>query len=211
MRGLIVSLVIGLAGMAGAAPGSAQAAQGSIGVSAGTLTFQAAPRTANNVTIRKVLFQAGPNRAFFAVGPSGALDFELATGCFAEAGAVRCGDYRNPGGATANGGVVRYRATLGDGNDSFLLAAGAPITSVGGPAKVNGGTGNDRITTADGADSIVGGPGSNTVRAGEGNDRLELRNGARDVLIDCGAGVDTAVVDRNDPRPIACERVLRPR
>ena len=76
---------------------------------------------------------------------------------------------------------------------------------------MTGGLGNDRITTADGADVIFGGPGVNTVRGGEGNDRLEMRNGARDVLIDCGVGTDTAVVDAKDPRPIACETVLRPR
>ena len=76
-----------------------------------------------------------------------------------------------------------------------MFAARPSDKPVGASARVLGGVGNDRITTADGADVIFGGPGLNTVRGGEGNDRLEMRNGARDVLIDCGPGTDTAVVD----------------
>lgn len=206
--GLAVSIVT--AGIGLTSPAVADAAEGSVGVSAGTLTFQATPGAANAVTIRKLLLSPATSGAFFAVGPVASV-YELATGCFEEAGSVRCGDYRQPGGATPSGGVRGFRAILGDGDDSFLLTAQAPLTSAGAPARVSGGTGNDRITTADGADVIVGGPGINTVRGGGGNDRLEMRNGARDALIDCGAGIDTAVVDLKDPRPIACETVLRPR
>jgi hypothetical protein len=36
-----------------------------------------------------------------------------------------------------------------------------------------------------------------------------MRNARRDALVDCGDGVDTAVIDRLDPRAIACETVLR--
>jgi hypothetical protein len=51
----------------------------------------------------------------------------------------------------------------------------------------------------------------NTLRGMTGNDRLSARNRVRDALIDCGDGIDTAVIDKTDPRPIACETVLKPR
>ena len=212
--GLGLAGLIAAAAMALMAPAQASAARASVGVTGGVLTFLASPGVANNVAIAKILLTPPPGvGVFYGVSDANesATSFELATGCFEEAGAIRCGDYREPGGASPTGGVRGVRVLLGDGDDSFLLHASRPVTTVAVPARVNGGTGNDRITTAEGADVIVGGPGVNTVRGGAGNDRFELRNGARDALIDCGTGIDTAVVDRNDPRTFACERVLRPR
>ena len=207
--------MIALAGMGVAVPAVASAAPGTVGVTGTTLVFQGGPATTNAVTIAKVPI-GNPPRSFFFLRDTGpGATVEAGTGCMAQPDNLAlaanhilvCGDP-----AVVPGGIRSVRAFLGTGNDSFLLTAGERVETqnVGASARVSGGLGNDRITTADGADVIFGGPGLNTVRGGAGNDRLEMRNGARDVLIDCGLGTDTAVVDAKDPRPIACETVLRP-
>jgi Ca2+-binding RTX toxin-like protein len=205
-----LGVIVSIAALAAlAAPAQAGAARAAVGVSNGVLTFLASPGFTNTVRIFKISIPPGD---FYGVDDAnlGATALELATGCGNEAGAVRCGDYRQPGGASPTGGVHGFRVALGDGDDSFLLDASAPFTTVTVGARVNGGPGNDRITTAEGPDVIVGGPGANTVRAGAGNDRVSLRNGVRDLLVDCGTGVDTAILDRNDPKTFGCETVLRP-
>jgi Ca2+-binding RTX toxin-like protein len=204
--GLAVSLVV--AAMTLTAPAVAGAAAGTVGMTGSTLVFQGGPATTNAVTIAKVTIGVNARSFFFVRDTGPGATIEVGTGCAAGEGSIACGDP-----AVAPGGIRSVRALLGAGNDSFLLTfqPSANTQAVGASARVTGGLGNDRITTADGADVIFGGPGLNTVRGGEGNDRLEMRNGARDVLIDCGLGIDTAVVDVKDPRPIACETVLRPR
>jgi hypothetical protein len=64
---------------------------------------------------------------------------------------------------------------------------------------IAGGRGNDRISGGGGSDVLLGGPG---------RDLLKARDGRRD-RVDCGAGTDRAIVDRQD-RVRRCERVRRP-
>jgi len=52
----------------------------------------------------------------------------------------------------------------------------------------DGRAGKDRITGTDGADELIGGPGRDIIRS---------RDRAAD-LVDCGSGLDLAIVDRRD-------------
>jgi hypothetical protein len=70
-----------------------------------------------------------------------------------------------------------------------------------------GGGGNDVIRTGSGSDWIHPGPGRDLVFAGSGNDHVVANDGERDV-IDCGAGFDSARVDRFDIVR-NCEKVNR--
>jgi Ca2+-binding RTX toxin-like protein len=205
-----------------ALPSVGVAAPGSAGVSGATLLFQAGPGTTNSVRIERgqALTKIGEPPGFYFLITDGApgATVEPATGCRNASdiqglspGSALC----FVGGMAPSPVVRRVRVLLGDGSDSVSLVPPQPPLPPGGPfitpATISAGLGDDRVTAGDGADQISGGPGVNTVRAGGGNDQLLMRNGVRDTLIDCGDGIDTAVVDKIDPRPIACETVLRPR
>jgi Ca2+-binding RTX toxin-like protein len=101
--------------------------------------------------------------------------------------------------------LQRIAVNLGNKDDTVNLSQiPATVTST-----LNGGRGDDRITGGPGADAIIGGRGQDLARGGAGNDNLNMRDGSRDVRIDCGAGTDRAKLDRRDPRPRNCERVSR--
>ena len=85
------------------------------------------------------------------------------------------------------------------GHDCLIGAAGNDV--------LLGEAGDDRLTGGRGADRLVGGPGVNVYDAGSGNDVVEAANG-RSEVVRCGAGRDTARVDRAD-RLSGCERVTR--
>jgi Ca2+-binding RTX toxin-like protein len=175
------------------------AAAGAAGISGRSLTFQGAPGTDTLLILR------GADGAF-AVNQ--ALTTPLAgTGCEnSGAQGVRCSGQLVTPPVTIN----LVRVLLGAGSDSVILQR--PKGPIAFPAaRINGGPGDDDITSSDGSDIIVAGFGVNSVRGNDGTDRLLMRNGRRDRLIDCGNGVDSAVVDRNDPLPISCETVERPR
>jgi hypothetical protein len=77
----------------------------------------------------------------------------------------------------------------GTGND--LLTGGA------GDDRLNGDAGDDRLKGGNGNDTLTPGAGKDRVEAGGGHDTISARDGARDT-IDCGAGRDKVVADRND-------------
>ncbi len=82
----------------------------------------------------------------------------------------------------------------GGGDDRIVGSKGlARLIS----SSFDGQDGNDRITGTDGADELVGGPGRDVIRS---------RDRAAD-LVDCGAGLDLAIVDRRD-RVRGCNVVL---
>src|SRR5688500_7768871 len=120
MRGVSTStmwltVLAGVAAIALAAPAAAPAAAGSIGVSAGTMLFQAGPLTTNRVTIERIPLPAG-NVFYGAVDTGPAATIEVGTGCSLQAGAIRCG--YTPAGTFVD--VLRVRAILGDGDDTFV-------------------------------------------------------------------------------------------
>ena len=75
---------------------------------------------------------------------------------------------------------------------------------------LEGSEGSDVLYGGEGDNQLLGHRGEDTYRALGGNDTLFANSGTRDRVIDCGEGVDTAVVDLaavGDPAPVGCERV----
>lgn len=72
---------------------------------------------------------------------------------------------------------------------------------------INGLGGNDKINGREGDDRLTGGPGKDRILGGSGNDRINAKDGAAD-LVNCGAGKDTAIVDKKD-RVTGCEKRSR--
>lgn len=99
------------------------------------------------------------------------------------------------------GGPGLDRLTGDPGNDR--LAGGD------GNDRVSGGSGADRLTGGAGRDSLLGGRGRDSFSGGAGGDSLNAADG-RAERVNCGAGRDTARVDRFD-RVFRCERVRRSR
>jgi Tol biopolymer transport system component len=94
------------------------------------------------------------------------------------------------------------------GNDDLVGGTGKDQLYGGwGNDRLVGGSGDDALYGGVGRDRLVGGPGSNVYRGGPGKDSINSRNGVED-LVDCGAGRDTARVDRIDFVK-GCETVKR--
>lgn len=105
------------------------------------------------------------------------------------------------GGDTIRGGRGRDRLIGKRGHDLLL----------GGPRsdRLNGGPGDDDLIGATGADRLRDGPGLDVVDAGRGDDVVLSRNGSEDE-IDCGDGVDTAVLDETEDGVFDCEELQLP-
>lgn len=99
----------------------------------------------------------------------------------------------------------------GSGGDDLLYGRTGHDHLIGGDDDdlIEGGRGRDRLTGGPGADSLNGGIDADRLAGGPGSDRLTSVDGRRDV-VDCGAGRDSASVDRHD-RVRGCERVSRRR
>jgi hypothetical protein len=88
-------------------------------------------------------------------------------------------------------------------------AAAETINGHTGDDRLSGGAGGDLLLGGPGRDRLTGGAGRDTLRGGRGDDVLRARDGQRDSL-DCGRGIDRAIVDLLD-RPVRhCEHVERP-
>ena len=195
-RCVAVTMVLG---MALDLPAAAAAATTTAGVTGTTLTVQAGPATANHITMYGPAPDDTRQPPFYDVFDD---DITPATGCqeLSPPIAAHIGCHRL---------LARIVVLSGTGNDSVNLGGGTNSKyAIRIPTRINGGAGADthrgrRARRHRGRDRI------NTVRGNGGNDSLQMRNRTRDTLIDC-AGTDTAIIDKIDPRPIACETVLRP-
>jgi Ca2+-binding RTX toxin-like protein len=87
------------------------------------------------------------------------------------------------------------------GNGADWLAGGA------GDDVLHGGAGDDQLRGGAGADRLFGEGGADLLLGGAGADRISAVDRRRDT-IDCGAGRDTATVDRVD-QVRNCEKVTR--
>lgn len=97
----------------------------------------------------------------------------------------------------------------GRGNDEVIGGSGADnIQGGSGRDEISAGSGSDAVYAQAGSDRVDGGTGRDDLFGGTGNDTIRARDGVRD-RVDCGAGTDTAVVDRSDTVARNCERVLR--
>lgn len=111
----------------------------------------------------------------------------------------------------------------GPGPDEFRLEQGSLArakfrglnrgadTLVGGAADdvIAGGPGGDRILGRGGNDGIYGGRGSDALVAGGGDDNVSALGGRIDRKIDCGSGIDVAIIDPRQavPKPRGCETI----
>jgi Ca2+-binding RTX toxin-like protein len=102
-------------------------------------------------------------------------------------------------------------ALSGDaGADCLLGGSGTDWLSGGdGDDVLRGGPGADQLRGGAGADQLFGDGGADLLLGGAGADRISAADHARDT-IDCGAGRDTATVDRVD-KVRNCEKVTRRR
>ena len=120
-------------------------------------------------------------------------------------------------GETIDGGGGDDTICAGDGNDRVRGGAGDDLVlGEAGNDDVRGGTGDDRLAGGDGPDRVDGGSGDDLIDeqnlGGNGHDRLFGGTG-RDVIrtagstgdkVNCGAGRDSATMDRFD-RQVRCE------
>jgi hypothetical protein len=192
--------------MALAAPSAAAAADSTVGLTGTTLTFQSAPGGNNDVSVARFV----PKGELWIADRGLGAKVLPGTGCSDLAPAAPAG----VGAKCPAVGISRLVVLVGDGTDFVSLQDNRPPNNlnVAIPSRIFGAAGNDDLEGGDGPDTITGGLGVNKAKGMAGNDRLQMRNGVRDTLIDCGTGIlDVALVDKIDPRPIACETVLRPR
>jgi Tol biopolymer transport system component len=95
-----------------------------------------------------------------------------------------------------------------DGHVGFDWQPRCTRAGTDGDDRLGGGRSADLVCGLGGADMIIGGRGRDGLFGEDGNDRIDARDGAFDV-VGCGAGRDTALVDRRDLVGVDCERVAR--
>lgn len=107
----------------------------------------------------------------------------------------------------------------GNGDDRLIGGPGMDGALGGeGDDVIRGSAGDDSFGGQDGLDLLLGGAGSDGLLGGKkpdvllggpGRDTISARDQRRDLEIDCGAGRDSALVDRElDPEPLNCEVVI---
>jgi RTX calcium-binding nonapeptide repeat (4 copies) len=112
---------------------------------------------------------------------------------------------------------VAATKTGGPGHDRLVGTKGADeLEGLGGPDLLIGGRGDDVLVGGRGHDVLRGGRGRDgfAMLDGEelpapGGDRISARDGVADE-INCGGGVDTAVVDAVEDGVYNCERIVEP-
>jgi hypothetical protein len=88
----------------------------------------------------------------------------------------------------------------GDVEDIFGADGNDKLTGNAGANTIDGGAGDDRIT---------GGAGEDVIFGNDGDDIIDSRDGVRD-RVECGAGNDTATIDRIDTVSGDCEQRAKP-
>jgi Ca2+-binding RTX toxin-like protein len=77
---------------------------------------------------------------------------------------------------------------------------------MGNNESLEGSDGPDTLIGDNGPNSFLGHLGADTFIGKGGNDFIDAADdGHHDAKIDCGPGNDEAIVDKPDPKPIACE------
>jgi Ca2+-binding RTX toxin-like protein len=112
------------------------------------------------------------------------------------------------------GGGVDARLDLGVvgevGAEEAPVCASGTFDHLTGIEDLEGSEGSDVLYGDEGDNQLLGHRGEDTYRALGGEDTIFANSGTRDKAIDCGEGIDTAVVDLpavGDPTPIGCERI----
>lgn len=95
-------------------------------------------------------------------------------------------------------------------DDEPVCPAGRSFDTLTGIEDLEGSSQSDVLYGDEGANQLLGHKGEDTYHARDGNDNILANSGSRDRVIDCGPGLDQAIVDFasiGDPTPIECERV----
>jgi Ca2+-binding RTX toxin-like protein len=102
-------------------------------------------------------------------------------------------------------GVDDVGNNIGSDTENVSLYAGCYYGGASAPSTITGNDGVNRLQGSYGADAITGGLGSDVLIGNGGNDTINARDGYPD-FVDCGLGVDTAIVDQWDTL-VGCENV----
>ena len=78
-----------------------------------------------------------------------------------------------------------------------------------GDDRLGGKAGNDEMLGGDGGDKLIGGTGYDQMHGDAGDDLIRARDGQPD-LVDCGEGLDRAVVDEVEDGVFDCEELIEP-
>jgi Ca2+-binding RTX toxin-like protein len=109
-------------------------------------------------------------------------------------------------------GTGKADTLKGRGGDDRLRGRKRGDLLVGGLGndRLKGGPGGDDLLGGDGNDKLRDGTGFDVVGAGPGDDYVFSQNGRGD-QIDCGEGVDTAVLDETEDGVFDCEVLQLPK
>ena len=167
VRALLAIPIVALA----AAPPSALGA--SVSVARTTLSYEAAPGEANDVT-----FTRTPDSV--RISDRGA-PIAAGAGCAPVTSAeVECAASR----------VFRLDVVLGDMDDVVSVSSATPVA-------VRGGEGNDVLLGGEGGDHLIGGPGDDLLRGGMGEDLFFAEPGA-DVISGGSGSVETLSLEEGE-------------
>jgi hypothetical protein len=101
---------------------------------------------------------------------------------------------------------ANFSSDIEDVNAISYFSPGGGGASQYGSATVTGDAGANVVDGDRGDDTVTGGAGNDTLHGLAGNDTLNARDGYAD-RVDCGDGIDTAVVDSLDQVSDNCENV----
>jgi Ca2+-binding RTX toxin-like protein len=142
------------------------------------------------------------------------LSVALCDGERIEGGAARSGDRDNSSWARLGGVGVDARIDQGRvgevGPGEEPVCAGDDFDTLSGIEDLEGSNQDDVLYGDGGNNQLLGHKGEDTYFALGGQDTILANSGSRDRVIDCGEGLDTAIVDFasvGDPSPIECEAV----
>jgi hypothetical protein len=156
----------------------------------------------------------GPDLLDGGVGSDLFLSVSICDGETISGGAIGANDRDNASWARLAGAVdarIDQGRVGGVGaNDEPACPLGSSFDALSGIEDLEGSNGSDVLYGDEGANQLLGHKGEDTYHARGGNDSLLANSGSRDRVIDCGPGLDQAIVDFasiGDPAPVECELV----
>ena len=156
----------------------------------------------------------GPDFLDGGVGSDLFLSVSICDGETISGGAVGANDRDNASWARFGGAVDARidQSRVGEvgAGDEPTCPPGRSFDALSGIEDLEGSNGSDVLYGDEGSNQLLGHKGEDTYHARGGNDNLLANSGTRDRVIDCGPGLDQAIIDFasiGDPAPIECELV----
>jgi hypothetical protein len=208
---------------------AAPAAAGTVAVEGDAVAYTAEPGERNQliVTTRDGEHRFRDNESRLGAGPGCRAEGEREAVCPAGRLTLQLGDLDDtldlmqpPGGL--DGGPGKDFVSFGGAPQGVQVDLRSPVyvsvedvfgsahgdVLIGGAEanSLSGHNGDDRIESGGGDDVLSAGLGRDLLSAGDGNDRVDTQSDVTRDQTDCGAGADTAMVERGD-RHSGCEQV----